>query len=103
MGLCNSPAIFQEKINELFAGFNYVRVYIKPPSNIKGVIQEHLKHLNTVLEHLETAGRNINVTKSCFVAHELEYLAYCNITGKYTASTVEAIKNGQAKKQARSL
>ena len=28
MGLCNSPAIFQEKMNELFNGLEYVRTYI---------------------------------------------------------------------------
>ena len=28
MGLCNSPDIFQEKMNELFTGFKYVRAYI---------------------------------------------------------------------------
>ena len=28
MGLCNSPNIFQEKMSELFAGLDTVRVYI---------------------------------------------------------------------------
>ena len=28
MGLCNSPDFFQEKINELFNGLEYIRVYI---------------------------------------------------------------------------
>ena len=28
MGLCNSPDIFQEKMNELFNGLEYVRIYI---------------------------------------------------------------------------
>ena len=28
MGLCNSPDIFQEKMNDLFAGLDYVRAYI---------------------------------------------------------------------------
>ena len=28
MGLCNSPDIFQEKMNELFNGLEYVRTYI---------------------------------------------------------------------------
>ena len=27
MGLCNSPIIFQEKMNELFNGLEYVRAY----------------------------------------------------------------------------
>ena len=28
MGLCNTPDIFQEKMNELFNGLEYVRAYI---------------------------------------------------------------------------
>ena len=28
MGLCNSPDIFQEKMNELYIGLEYGRVYI---------------------------------------------------------------------------
>ena len=28
MGLCNRPDIFQEKINELFNGLEYVKAYI---------------------------------------------------------------------------
>ena len=28
MGLCNSPDIFQEKLNELFNDLEYVRAYI---------------------------------------------------------------------------
>ena len=57
MGLCNSPDIFQEKMNELFAGFNYVRAYIDDLLIItKGSFEEHLKQLDTVLEKFETAG-----------------------------------------------
>ena len=77
MGLCNSPDIFQEKMNELFAGFNYVCAYINDLLVItKGSFEEHLKHLDTVLEKLETEGFKINATKLCLVAHELKYLGY---------------------------
>ena len=77
MGLCNSPDIFQEKMNELFAGFDYVRAYIDDLLIItKGSFEEHLKQLDTVLEKLETAGLKINASKSCFAAHELEYLGF---------------------------
>ena len=77
MGLCNSPDIFQEKMKELFAGFEYVRAYINDLLIItKGSFKDHLNHLDTVLEKLETAGLKINATKLCFAAHELEYLGY---------------------------
>ena len=95
MGLCNSPDIFQEKMNELFAGFEYVRAYIDYLLIItKGSFEDHLKHLDTVLERLETAGLKINATKSCFTAHELEYLGYwISRDGiQPLAAKVEAIK-----------
>ena len=28
MGLCNSPDIFQDKINEIFRGIEFIRAYI---------------------------------------------------------------------------
>ena len=50
MGLCNSPDIFQEKMNKLFAGFEYVCAYIDDLLIItKGSFKDHLKHLDTVL------------------------------------------------------
>ena len=77
MGLCNSPDIFQEKMNNFFAGFDYVWEYIDDLLIItKGSFQEHLNHLDTVLEKLETAGLKINTTKLYFTAHELKYLGY---------------------------
>ena len=57
MGLCNSPDIFQEKMNKLFAGFEYVRAYIDNLLLVtKGSFEDHLQDLDTVLENLETAG-----------------------------------------------
>ena len=57
MGLCNSPDIFQEKMNKLFAGFDYVRAYIDNLLIVtKGSFEDHLRDLDTVLEKLATAG-----------------------------------------------
>ena len=97
MGLCNSPDIFQEKMNKLFAGFDYVRAYINHLLIItKGSFAEHHKHLDYFLEKLETAGLKINANKSCFAAHELEYLGYwISRDGiQQLAAKVKAIKNG---------
>ena len=47
-----------------------------------------------MLENLETEGLKINMTKSCFAAHELEYLGYwISRDGiQPLAAKVEAIK-----------
>ena len=54
MGLCNSPDIFQEKMNELFAGLDYVRTYIDDLLCISnGTYEEHLEKLDKVLSILK--------------------------------------------------
>ena len=88
-------------MNELFAGFEYVRAYIDDLLIItKGTFDEHLNQLDTVLEKLETAGLKINATKSCFAAHELKYLGYwISQDGiQPLAAKVEAIKNSLTQK-----
>ena len=58
-------------------GFDYVWAYIDDLLVItKGLFDNHLTHMDRVLEKLEKAGLKINATKSCFVAHKLEYLGY---------------------------
>ena len=49
MGLCNSPDIFQEKMNELFDCLEYVRAYIDDlliTSN--GNFEDHLNKVKNV-------------------------------------------------------
>ena len=77
MGLCNSPDIFQEKINELMDGLEFVRAYLDDvliPS--KNSFEEHLEHIEKVLTWLQTAGLKVNASKSKFCQEELDYLGY---------------------------
>ena len=77
MGLCNSPDIFQEKINELFAGFENVQAYIDDLLVLtKSSFEDHLVKLDSVLKKLKGAGLKINANKSFFAHEELEYLSY---------------------------
>ena len=67
MGLCNSPDIFQDKMNQLFNRLEYVRAYIDDlliTSN--GNFEDHLNKVKIVLIKLKAAGFNINV-KNCFL------------------------------------
>ena len=73
MGLCNSADIFQEKMNELFAGLEYVRAYINNLLIInKGSFKDHLEKLDQVLNKLKGACLKINAYKSFFTQEELE-------------------------------
>ena len=77
MGLCNSPDIFQEKMSELFSGFEYVRAYIDDLLIIsKDSFDNHIEKIDSVLQRLTEAGLKVNATKSFFAQHELEYLGY---------------------------
>ena len=77
MGLCNSPDIFQEKMNELFEGLDYVRAYIDDLLVLsKGTYEDHLEKLDSVLYRLGQAGLKVNAKKSFFARSELEYLGY---------------------------
>ena len=77
MGLCNSPDIFQEKMNELFAGLDYVRTYIDDLLCISnGTYEDHLDKLDKVLSILKKSDFKINANKSFFCQKELEYLGF---------------------------
>ena len=65
MGLCNSPDIFQEKMNELFAGIEEVKAYIDDLLVItKGSWEDHLQKLEKVLHRLDKTGLKVNMNKS---------------------------------------
>ena len=65
MGLCNSPDIFQVKMNELFNGLQYVRAYIEELLIISnGSFQDHLNNIKIVLKEPKAAGFKINSEKS---------------------------------------
>ena len=67
MGLCNSPDIFQEKMNELFDGLDYVRACIDDLLCLtKSDFDDHLEKLELVFERLERAGLKVNANKSFF-------------------------------------
>ena len=65
MGLSNSPDIFQEKMNELFSGLEYVRAYIDDLFIITTDSWDaHINQLDEVLNRLQKAGLKVNANKS---------------------------------------
>ena len=65
MGVCNSPDIFQEKISELFEGFDTVRAYIDDILVItKNDFMDHLVELEKAQQRLAEAGLKFNADKS---------------------------------------
>ena len=77
MGLSNLPDIFQEKMSELFEGFEDIRAYIDDLLLLtKGLFNKHCNWLDQVLAQLEQASLKVNAKKSFFAQTELEYLGY---------------------------
>ena len=77
MRLCNSPDIFQEKMNELFYALKYVRAYIDDLLIIgNGNFEHYLNKVKIVLKKLKSAAFKINADKLIFARDNLEYLGF---------------------------
>ena len=77
IGLCNSHDIFQEKINDLFNGLEYVRAFVDDLSNTSnGSFEDCLNKVKIVIKKLKAVGFKINVEKSFFARDNLEYLGF---------------------------
>ena len=95
MGLCNSPGIFQEKMNKLFNNLEYVRIYIDDLLLIsKKSFEDHINKLDKALSKLNQKGFKVNSEKSIFARNELEYLRFriTRLGIMPLPDTVEAIK-----------
>ncbi len=77
MGFGCSADIFQAQIMDLMASFKLVQAYMDDLLiKTRGIIDEHLNKIETVLTRLHDVGLKINSAKSLFCAHEFEYLGY---------------------------
>ena len=63
-------------MNNLFTWFDYASVFDDILVITKASFEEHLNHLDTILEKIGKAGLKIHAIKLCFAAHKLEYLSY---------------------------
>ncbi len=62
---------------DLMASLKFVQVYMDDLLIItRQTLDEHLQKMETVLTRLCDAGLKVNVAKSLFCAHEIEYLDY---------------------------
>ena len=96
MGLCNSPDIFQAKMNKLLGELEFVRAYLDDLLIITKQKEwgDHLLKLEEVLRRLQKAGLKVNLRKSFFGKEQLEYLGFeINCSGIHPqAAKIEAIQ-----------
>jgi hypothetical protein len=77
MGFGGSANIFQAQIIDLMASLEFVGAYMDDLLIItRQTLDKHLQKMETMLTRLRDAGLKVNVAKSLFCAHELEYLGY---------------------------
>jgi hypothetical protein len=77
MGFGGSADIFKAQIMDLMASLKFVQAYMNDLLIItRRTLDEHLQKMETVLTRLHDAGLKVNVAKSSFYAHEIEYLGY---------------------------
>ena len=101
--------MFQEKINELFNGLEYVRTYIDDLLIMSyKSFEDHINKLDKVLSKVNQKGFKVNTKKSFFARNELEYLGFRTTRQGIMPlpQKVEAIKNIAApitKKQLRNF
>jgi Reverse transcriptase (RNA-dependent DNA polymerase) len=77
MGLNGSPDIFQAIINDIMGNLPNVRAYLDDiVVTTAGSYEDHLKHVELVLQRLTDAGFAVNLRKSSFAVTEIDYLGY---------------------------
>ena len=60
MGIDNYPNIFQQKMNDFFHGFEFIRAFIYDVLILtKRDWTDHMKRLNFILSKLEVKGLNV--------------------------------------------
>ncbi len=77
MGFGSSADVFQAQIMDLMASLKFVRAYMDNLLIItRGILDEHLQKMETVLTRLRDTRLKVDSAKSLFCAHEIEYLGY---------------------------
>ena len=77
MVVYNLPDIFQQKINDLFHGFEFIRAYLDNLLILKkGDWTDHVQKMELTLNKLKGKWLKFNIEKSLFGKTEMEYLGF---------------------------
>ena len=96
-GLRNAAQTFQRFINQVLHGLDFCYAYIDDLLIASSSHEQHLQHLQLVLERLSDHGLLINVGKSVFSVPSLDFLGHrVNSNGiRPLEAKVEVIRNFQ--------
>ncbi len=77
MGFGGSADIFQAQIMDLMASLEFVQACMDDLIIItRRTLDEHLQRMETVLTRLRDVRLKVNLAKSLFLAHDIEYLGH---------------------------
>lgn len=75
-GLTNAPAVFQRLMSQVLSGLNppegqaFVAIYIDDIPIFSRTLHDHLKHIEQVLNRLQSAGLKLQPAKCHFMSKE---------------------------------
>ena len=99
-GLSNAPASFQSYINDTLRDFldDFASAYLDDVLIFSDTLEEHIEHVNRVLERLRAAGLPIDIDKCEFHTQETKYLGLLisNHGIRMDPSKVRAIQEWEA-------
>ena len=88
MGLIGSPDIFQAIMNDIMGNLPNVHACLDDILvTMAGSFEDHLKHVELVLQHLMDAGFAVNLRKSSFAVTEIDYFRLLDYPLRYSTST----------------
>ena len=92
-GLCNAPATFQRAMDILLAGIRWKSclVYLDDIIIFSKEVDEHIKHVEQVLEKLQSAGVSLKLKKCKFFAKTVDYLGHVIRPGLLEVATKNTV------------
>ncbi|MBW0592092.1 hypothetical protein O181_131807 [Austropuccinia psidii MF-1] len=106
-GLTNAPASFQNLVNDIFADYLdiFVVVYLDDIMVFSSSLDEHVKHVASVLQRLRDNNLFAKASKCVFHASSVEYLGYVVSSDglKMDSSKVQQILNWPQPKNIKAL
>ena len=81
-GLTNAPAVFQRLMSRVLSGLNplegpgFVAICIDDVLIFSRSLEDHLQHVEKVLDRLQSAGLKLQPVKCHFISKQVEYLGH---------------------------
>ena len=75
-GLTNAPATFQRLMEGLFAGWDFVFIYLDDILIASRSFSEHISHITQVFKRLQEAGLRVKPSKCIFAENQIDYLGF---------------------------